>query len=150
MDKETRSRMMAAIGGKNTKPETKLRKALHGLGFRFRLHDKRLPGRPDIVLPKWKVAIAVHGCFWHRHEGCRYATTPATRWEFWQEKFASNIERDRRTAALLKDMGWRYATVWECALRGNAIGHSTEVLTDWIKKGDQAIEIFRLGLPDLE
>lgn len=132
---------MAGIRGKDTKPEIRLRKALHAMGFRFRLHDKRLPGRPDIVLPRWKVAIEVHGCFWHRHEGCRYATTPTTRSDFWEEKFAANVERDRRNVALLQDMGWRYATVWECALRDMEIGHSAKVLSDWIEKGDQAIEI---------
>src|SRR5690554_2960017 len=96
VDESTRSRMMSAIGGRNTKPEIIVRKFLHARGFRFRLHVKDLPGRPDIVLPKWKACVFVHGCFWHRHANCRYATTPKTRPEFWAEKFRENVARDQR------------------------------------------------------
>ena len=96
VDPETRSRMMSGIKGKNTRPELALRRALHARGFRYRLHDKRLPGKPDLILPRFRAAIFVHGCFWHRHEGCKYATTPATRPEFWQAKFRENAERDQR------------------------------------------------------
>jgi DNA mismatch endonuclease (patch repair protein) len=117
VDKATRSRMMAGIGGKNTKPEMVLRRALHAQGFRFRLHVASLPGKPDIVLPKRRAAILVHGCFWHRHPGCRFATTPATRPDFWSEKFRQNVLRDQRNQAALRDQGWRVATVWECDLR---------------------------------
>lgn len=117
VDKATRSRMMSGIRGKDTKPELVLRKAMHALGLRYRLHRKDLPGKPDIVFPRRKAAIFVHGCFWHRHEGCRFATTPATRPDFWNDKFASNIERDRRNAEQLIAHGWRVVTVWECALK---------------------------------
>jgi DNA mismatch endonuclease (patch repair protein) len=91
-----------------------VRRVLHGLGLRFRLHRKDLPGTPDIVLPKHRAAMFVHGCFWHRHEGCRKATTPKTSVEFWQTKFEQNIRRDRRNAELLLEKGWTVVTVWEC------------------------------------
>ena len=108
---------MANIKGSNTGPEIALRKALHALGLRFRLHDRKLPGRPDIVLPRWKAVIFVHGCFWHRHEGCRYATVPATRPQFWNEKFAANVSRDQRNLDGLASAGWRTRVVWECDLK---------------------------------
>lgn len=133
VDKQTRSRMMAGIRGKNTKPEVLLRKALHAEGFRFLLHDRRLPGRPDIVLPKWNAVIEVHGCFWHRHEGCRFATTPATRPDFWAEKFAANVARDRRNVKLLQAAGWRTAVVWECRLREKTINELVTELCDWLR-----------------
>ncbi|WP_256437829.1 very short patch repair endonuclease [Novosphingobium sp. PY1] len=141
MDKQTRSRMMAGIRGKDTRPEIRLRKALHGMGFRFRLHDRRLPGRPDIVLPKWKVAIEVHGCFWHRHDGCRYATMPATRQEFWKEKFATNVARDLRNREKLQDAGWRTAVVWECGLRTRDLQPMMTQLHQWILSGSDHIEL---------
>ncbi len=106
---------------------------LHAQGFRFCLHDKRLPGKPDIVLPKWKAVIQVHGCFWHRHEGCRLTTTPATRKEFWEDKFAGNVARDRRNLELLQDAGWRTAIVWECGLRKKNTDALVEILTAWIR-----------------
>src|SRR5512146_2866358 len=108
---------MSRIRGKNTKPEVLLRSALHRSGFRFRLHDRRLPGRPDIVLPRYRTVIMVHGCFWHRHQGCRFAYVPKTRVAFWREKFARNVERDRRTGNALRKLGWHVLTVWECKLR---------------------------------
>lgn len=126
---EKRSEMMSGIKGRNTRPEMQVRAYLHGAGFRFRLHRKDLPGSPDIVLPKHRVVIFVHGCFWHRHAGCRYATTPTTRQEFWQTKFASNVERDGRKQASLLEAGWRVATVWECGLRQH---RDLAVLRDWI------------------
>lgn len=116
VDKQTRSRMMSGIRGVNTKPEMLLRRTLHARGFRFRIHDRRLPGKPDIVLPKWRVVIEVRGCFWHRHEGCPKATTPATRPEFWQEKFDANVRRDAANAESLLAAGWRVLIVWECAM----------------------------------
>lgn len=94
VDAETRSRMMAGIKGKNTKPELAVRLALHARGFRYRLHSKKVHGRPDLVLPKHRAVIFVHGCFWHRHEGCRYATNPSTRTAFWQAKFEANVAQD--------------------------------------------------------
>lgn len=130
VDQATRSRMMASIKGTNTRPEIALRKALHALGLRFRLHDKRLPGRPDIVMPRWNTVIFIHGCFWHRHQGCRYATFPATRPEFWRQKFAENVARDQRNLEDLGAAGWRTYIVWECELK--AVGASTiakELLT---------------------
>lgn len=117
VDKQTRSRMMAGIKGKDTRPELVLRKALHARGFRFRLHAKDVPGRPDLVFAKYRAVVFVHGCFWHRHPDCRYATTPSTRPDFWQGKFAANIARDGALLEILLDRGWRVATVWECALR---------------------------------
>ena len=112
-----RSRNMAAIRGKDTAPELAVRRILHAMGLRFRLHRKDLPGRPDIVLPKHRTVVFVHGCFWHRHAGCRYTTTPRTRQEFWQSKFAANVERDSRNRTDLQQLGWRVIVVWECELR---------------------------------
>ena len=141
VDAATRSRMMAGIRGRDTKAEIVLRKALHAAGFRFRLHARKLPGRPDVVLPKWNAAILVHGCFWHRHPGCRYASTPATRPDFWAEKFAGNVERDARNHTRLTALGWRVATVWECSLRKDSLDTSVNALTQWIRSGGSVIEI---------
>lgn len=121
-DPETRSYNMSRIRGKDTKPEVKLRSLLHGSGFRFRIHDSRLPGKPDIVLPKYKSVIFVNGCFWHRHEGCRYCTTPATRKDFWDKKFSGTVERDRVKKQQLEEVGWDVFTVWECELKNDAEG----------------------------
>lgn len=115
-----RSRMMAAIRGKNTRPEIAVRRLLHASGFRFRLHRRDLPGRPDIVLPKYKLAILVHGCFWHRHPGCRYATIPKANAEFWQQKFATNVDRDSIALGKLHLAGWRTLVIWECELKQQA------------------------------
>jgi len=117
VDRATRSRMMSGIRGKNTHPEILVRQFLHGQGFRFRLHAKNLPGSPDIVLPKWMVAIFVHGCFWHRHEGCRFSTTPASNTVRWQSKFEQNVIRDRRNTRELISAGWAVIILWECGLR---------------------------------
>ena len=114
---EQRSRNMSAIKSKNTKPEIKVRKILHSMGYRFRLHRKDLPGSPDIVLPKYKTVIFVHGCFWHRHENCKYASTPKTRAEFWESKFAGNIKRDKINQTNLVKLGWKILIVWECDLK---------------------------------
>ena len=111
---EQRSRNMSAIKSKNTKPEIAVRKLLHSLGYRFRLHRKDLPGSPDIVLPKYKTVIFVHGCFWHRHENCKYASTPKTRQEFWNKKFKKNIERDLEIQETIKNIEWRSVVIWEC------------------------------------
>ena len=113
-----RSHCMSHIRGKDTKPEILIRKGLHARGFRFRLQDKRLPGKPDLVLPKYGVAIMVNGCFWHGHKGCKYATSPKTNMEFWDTKIARNKHRDEVTAAHLEALGWTVITVWECELRG--------------------------------
>lgn len=112
-----RSRIMKAVRQKNTKPEIIVRSILHRSGLRFRVHRKDLPGTPDIVLPKFRTAIFVHGCFWHRHPDCSQATTPKTRREFWQEKFDGNVERDDRKSRALSLLGWKVVTVWECETR---------------------------------
>jgi DNA mismatch endonuclease, patch repair protein len=117
---EHRSWNMSRIRGKNTGPERQLRSLLHQAGFRFRLHQANLPGKPDLVLPRYRTAIFVHGCYWHRHPGCRNATTPATRTDFWLTKFQGTIERDRRAIENLTKMGWRIITVWECELARDA------------------------------
>ena len=111
-----RSHCMSRIRGKNTKPEILVRKGLHARGFRFRLHNKKLPGSPDIVLSKYGVAIMVNGCFWHGHKGCRYATKPKSNVEFWEAKIVRNRHRDEVTNAHLEALGWHVITVWECEL----------------------------------
>lgn len=116
VDSATRSRMMSGIQGKNTKPELLVRKYLHSRGLRFRLHAKELPGKPDLVFPKYKVVVFVHGCFWHRHPRCKFAVVPASNVEFWKQKLDSNRERDQRNNRSLKAYGWRVLTVWECQL----------------------------------
>lgn len=117
VSKEKRSRMMSGIKGKNTKPELLLRSALHKLGFRFRIQRKDLPGKPDIVLPKYKTIIFVHGCFWHRHPGCKYAYTPKSNIGFWTNKLEGNVIRDCLTEKALEEMGWRILIVWECEVK---------------------------------
>jgi DNA mismatch endonuclease (patch repair protein) len=112
-----RSWNMSRIRGKDTKPEIAVRSMLHRLGYRFRLHRNDLPGRPDIVLPSRKTIILVHGCYWHRHPGCRYAYSPKSRVDFWEKKFSENIARDRRNMNELQSIGWRALVVWECELR---------------------------------
>lgn len=113
---------MSRIRGRDTAPELTLRSLLHRAGYRFRLHDRKLPGRPDIVLPKYKAAILVHGCFWHRHDGCSNATTPSTRRDFWQAKFDGNVARDRANEHRLRDLGWLGIVVWECELQKDPAG----------------------------
>jgi DNA mismatch endonuclease, patch repair protein len=119
---ERRSWNMSRIKGRNTGPELRLRSLLHRAGFRFRLHAKQLPGSPDVVLPKFRTAIFVHGCFWHRHPGCRNATMPSTRRKFWQEKFDGNVSRDACDQAALEATGWVVLTIWECELKADAEG----------------------------
>lgn len=116
---ERRSFNMSRIGGRDTSPEVTLRSALHRAGLRFRLHVKDLPGRPDIVLPRRRLVIFVHGCFWHRHPGCRFTTTPATNTEFWKTKFARNVERDADNIAAVRAAGWAVFVAWECEIKGS-------------------------------
>ena len=116
-DKATRSKNMAAIKGTGTKPEMIIRRGLHACGFRFRLHNKNLPGKPDLTLPKHRAVVFVNGCFWHVHE-CDLFKWPKTREEFWKQKIAGNIERDRRVYSALAEARWRTALIWECALKG--------------------------------
>ena len=106
--------MMSGIRGKDTKPELEVRRFLHRLGFRYRIHDKRLPGHPDIVLPRYRTVVFVHGCFWHQHPGCKLAAKPGTNVEFWRDKLRGNVERDARSMQRLSELGWRSVTVWEC------------------------------------
>jgi DNA mismatch endonuclease (patch repair protein) len=117
LTKDERSRRMARIRSKDTVPEIALRKALHAIGLRYRLNDRRLSGRPDIVFPRHRTVVFVHGCFWHRHEGCSIATTPKSNTRFWQEKFDRNVARDRRVAGELAAAGWRVIVAWECTLQ---------------------------------
>lgn len=117
---ERRSLNMAAIKSRNTKPEIAVRKLLHASGFRFRLHRKDLPGRPDIVLPRYKTAVFVHGCFWHQHEGCKLASKPSSRQEYWKAKFDRNAERDKNSFRTLTELGWQVVVIWECEVRKNA------------------------------
>lgn len=116
VDKETRSRMMAGIRGRDTKPEIIVRKYLHKLGFRFRLSPMNLVGKPDIVLPKYRTVVFVHGCYWHRHPNCRFATTPKTNKAFWMKKFDSNVARDDYVKKQLKKDGWKVIVIWGCQI----------------------------------
>ena len=122
-----RSAVMARIKGRNTGPELAVRRLVHGMGYRFRLHRKDLPGRPDLVFSPRKKVIFVHGCYWHRHEGCRFAYSPKSNLEFWTTKFSSNVARDRRVEQELAQLGWKVLTIWECEiadaerLRGNLV-----------------------------
>jgi len=140
VDAATRSRMMAGIGAKNTRPEIIIRKGLHARGFRYSLHPKGLPGKPDIVMPKWHVAIFIHGCFWHRH-GCSLSKLPATNTAFWETKLAANRSRDDVVKKQLAAAGWRTAIVWECATRGRLARESLACLIDrlatWIRDQDE-------------
>jgi DNA mismatch endonuclease (patch repair protein) len=117
--KEIRSKNMAAIKGKDTKPEMLVRRFLHANGFRYKLHDKSLPGKPDIVLPKYKTVIFIHGCFWHGHKDCKYFVIPKTRTEWWLNKINGNIDNDAKAIKALKKEGWRIITIWECDLKAN-------------------------------
>jgi DNA mismatch endonuclease (patch repair protein) len=130
VDPSSRSRMMAGIKGRDTTPERTVRSHLHKAGLRFRLQAKGLPGRPDVVLPRWGAVIFVHGCFWHRHAACRKAATPASNKAFWQRKFADNVARDARNVAALRRLGWRVYVVWECGVTSRAL----DVLVRRIRK----------------
>ena len=127
---EQRSRMMAQVKGKNTKPELIVRSLCHEMGLRFRLHRRDLPGTPDLVFPKYRLCILVHGCFWHRHIGCKYASIPKSRQDFWSKKLDSNANRDEQCINKLKLMDWRVEIIWECELRDtNMVKEKILVLT---------------------
>lgn len=138
---EVRSRMMARIKGRDTRAEVLLRKALHARGLRFRLNVRSLPGSPDIVLPRYRAAILVHGCYWHRHKGCPKTTTPSTNVEFWQKKFQANVERDRRILRELLEAGWRVAVVWECIVRNPVSNDLCDELEAFIRGNSSFIEL---------
>ena len=125
---EHRSWNMIRIKGKDTSIEVQVRSWLFSRGFRFRKNDKRYPGKPDIVLPKYKTVIFINGCFWHRHEGCKYATTPKTNREYWEKKFERNVTNDRLHQQQLEDMGWQVIVLWECELLNNKIENTLESL----------------------
>lgn len=138
-----RSRMMAAIRGKDTQPELLVRKALHAAGFRYRLHVRILPGKPDLVFPKHSAVIFIHGCFWHGHD-CHLFRMPASRTGFWETKIAGNMARDLQVNAHLREAGWRVATVWECALKGRTRLQMNDVTTTlgvWLRGETAELEI---------
>lgn len=129
---EHRSWNMSRIKGKDTKIEVKVRSWLFANGFRFRKNDRRYPGTPDVVLPKYRTVIFINGCFWHRHEGCRYATTPKTRTEFWQKKFDRNVANDIRHKEEMEAMGWNVITLWECELKKKQFEETMQGLAEKI------------------
>lgn len=137
-----RSQMMSGISVKNSLPEMLVRKALFAMGYRYRLHRRDLPGTPDIVMPGRKIAIFVHGCFWHAHQECKYSKTPSTRTEFWTAKLQGNVDRDRRAAEKLAEMNWRVLHVWECSTRDPAAAEGVpDALRTWINSGAATGEI---------
>lgn len=129
----TRSYNMSRIKGKNTKPEMLVRKFLFSQGFRYRLHDKSLPGKPDIILPKYKTLIFVHGCFWHGHEGCKYYVIPKTRTQWWLDKINTNKKNDNKAISALQDSGWRIIIIWECKLKPKTIHNTLKTLPGLIR-----------------
>ncbi len=140
---EKRSLMMAGIRGKDTRPEILIRKALFARGWRYRLHDKRLPGKPDLVFPRLKAVVFVDGCFWHGH-GCHLFRLPSTRVDFWKEKISRNRQRDVEVRKALDGLGWRHLTVWECAIKGRTRLPIVEVIdkvAEWLESGIAAAEI---------
>lgn len=134
---DQRSRLMSRIRGKDTKPEVSVRRAVHALGFRFRLHRRDLPGSPDLVFPSRRKVIFVHGCYWHRHSGCRYAYTPKSNMAFWQSKFAANVTRDRLAISTLESLGWSVLVIWECEIQD---AEALRVRLVEFLKGDEASE----------
>ena len=140
VSKAIRSKMMSGIRSKNTKPEMVLRKALHARGFRFRIHVANLPGKPDIVLPKYQATIDVHGCFWHGHN-CAIFKYPKTNPDFWHEKIAGNKQRDLKNNILLSTLGWRSLTVWECTTRRREEDNLVDVIADWLQTAKPSGEI---------
>jgi DNA mismatch endonuclease (patch repair protein) len=141
--KETRSRNMAAVSGKDTRPELLIRKGLHRRGFRYRLHDRKLPGKPDLILPRYRAVIFVNGCFWHRHD-CHLFKWPSTRRDFWKSKIEGNRSRDIEAIKQLKSTGWRVLTVWECSLKGKTRLPEDDLLSrvsNWVIKGTAEQEV---------
>ena len=136
---------MSRVRSSETKPELQLRSVLHKAGFRFRKNVKELPGKPDVLLPKYKAIIFIHGCFWHGHLDCKKAKLPATRTEFWKTKIEGNIQRDKKSIQLLQEQGWRIAVIWECAVKNKqALSETTELLASWLKSDDLFLEIPKL------
>ena len=133
--------MMSGIKSKNTKPEVRVRKLLHQEGFRFRLHQKKLPGCPDLVMPKYKLCVFIHGCFWHHHEGCKYAYTPKTRRDFWQKKFKDNSTRDQKCQLELINSGWRVMIIWECFVNSNNKFQLIESIVNGVESDCKFVEL---------
>jgi len=146
LSKARRSRTMSHVRGADTKPEWILRCGLHRLGFRFRLRNKKLPGRPDLVFPKYRAVVFVHGCYWHRHPGCEDATTPKSNVPFWTKKFAENVQRDRTAERELTGRGWRVMVVWECELMGETVNAVGKVAT-WIREEAASTDATRYDRP---
>jgi DNA mismatch endonuclease, patch repair protein len=143
VDRQTRSKIMASVGQKDTGAELLLRRALHKIGLRYRLHDRSLPGRPDLAFPRFHAVVFVHGCYWHSH-GCYRSTVPKIRREFWAKKFDANRSRDERKLNLLLQAGWRVLTVWECALRGKSARPSSalaEAVKAWLDSSESIGEL---------
>jgi len=135
---------MASVGQRDTGPEMCLRRILHRFGLRYRLHDRRLPGSPDLVFPRFRAVVFVHGCFWHVHEGCKFSTKPSSRKEFWKEKFEANEKRDRRNYDLLLTSGWRVLVVWECAIKARKNAGLEELgldVVNWLESDERYGEI---------
>ena len=135
VDSATRSAIMSRIPSENTRPELIVRRTAHALGFRFRIHRRELPGCPDVVFPRYRAVIMVHGSFWHRHPGCRFASRPSTRVEYWEEKFTQTVDRDRRTQAALCNLGWRVLIIWECETKDHNL--LAESIVSYLRQGNQ-------------
>jgi DNA mismatch endonuclease (patch repair protein) len=149
ISRAARSAHMARIRGRNTLPERRLRSALHAKGFRYRLNVRSLPGSPDIVLPRYRAAVFVHGCFWHRHARCKLAYTPNSNTKFWKDKFDANVDRDRRQISALNEKGWRVTVVWECKVRSaHGLTQELERLSKWIIATDRCEADPRSGCGD--
>ena len=140
VDRATRSRMMSGIRAKDTKPEIVLRRKLHRAGLRYRLHGTKLPGKPDLVLTSRRAVIFVHGCFWHRHNGCHWCSTPSSNTDFWSAKFERNVARDADAIEALNAERWRVAVVWECGLRAPSLEGTTTKLLAWVRSGSGDFE----------
>jgi DNA mismatch endonuclease, patch repair protein len=152
VDQATRSRIMASVPQRNTKPEMLLRRALHAMGLRYRVHVASLPGRPDIVFARRRVALFVHGCYWHGHQ-CRFGTLPSSRRSFWEAKFAANRARDATALVQLRDLGWRTLVVWECALRpglSNRVQATALAVRDWLEGQTNSGELDGEGMRTIE
>ncbi|MBM3114251.1 very short patch repair endonuclease [Jeongeupia naejangsanensis] len=152
VDQATRSRMMSGIRGKNTKPEMLIRKALHARGFRYRLHAPDLPGKPDLVFPRYKAVLFVHGCFWHGHPGCKHFRLPGTRTDFWASKITANCVRDSKQQHLLIEKGWRVLVIWECATRKLQPEYAENVFNlvcGWLKSDTGSAQLDANGLSPL-
>ncbi len=149
LSKNQRSSAMSKVRSADTKPEWILRCGLHRLGYRYRLRNKDLPGRPDLVFPKYRAVVFVHGCYWHRHPGCKDASTPKSNLAFWTKKFSENVERDQRTEQALTVLGWRVLVVWECELIRNTIEIIGNVAS-WLRQEDSAADVLPDNTPTVE